>query len=135
MPQAALGVRDVVPDRGIALAIAATYVVGFRSALAGAPLRATPPPDPGVPWRDALDADRDVAAGACWHAPVDERAALIDALATRAATQHDAHLVKYTLACFDAADDDPGHAALYLAAAASLGAWWAARPNLDDPLR
>jgi hypothetical protein len=135
MPQAVLGVRDVAPDPGVALAVAATYVVGFRSALARVPLRAAVPTDPGVPWRDALDGDRPTAAAACWHAPAADRPALIEALATRASTQHDAHLVKYTLACLDAAADDPTHTPLFLAAAASLGAWWAARNNEDDPLR
>ena len=50
-------------------------------------------------------------------------------LATRAALHHDAHLVKYTLACFDAATADPGRRRLYLSAAASLSAWWAQQPG------
>ena len=41
---------------------------------------------------------------------------------------HDAHLVKYTLACLDAAADDPDQRRLYLASAAYLSAWWAAQP-------
>ena len=45
-------------------------------------------------------------------------------LATEAALHHDAHLAKYTLACFDAAANDRKTAPLFIAAAAYLGAWW-----------
>ena len=48
-------------------------------------------------------------------------------LAARAASHEDAHLAKYTLACFDAAAGNPRRRRLYLAAAAYLGAWWAGR--------
>jgi len=47
------------------------------------------------------------------------------ALASAASAHHDAHVVKYTLACLDAADADPSHGRLHLAAAASLIGWWA----------
>ena len=36
--------------------------------------------------------------------------------------------MKYTLACLDAAADDPDQRHLYLASAASLSGWWAAQP-------
>ena len=52
-------------------------------------------------------------------------------LATNAALHHDAHLVKYTLACFDAAEADPPQRRLYLAAAASLAGYWAQQPSDD----
>jgi hypothetical protein len=52
-------------------------------------------------------------------------------LATAAAVHHDAHRVKYTLACLEAAGDDPGAAPLYLAAAAHLNAWWEAHRDDD----
>ena len=42
-------------------------------------------------------------------------------LASAASRGQDAHLVKYTLACLDAADADPGAARLYLSAAAPPG--------------
>jgi hypothetical protein len=48
-------------------------------------------------------------------------------LAGNAATHHDQHLVKYTLACLDAAAWDRTFARLYLAAAASLAGYWSAR--------
>jgi hypothetical protein len=41
----------------------------------------------------------------------------------------DAHLVKYTLASFDAVAADPEMGHLYLSAAAYLGSLWAVEPN------
>ena len=52
-------------------------------------------------------------------------------LATRAAVQHDAHLVKYVVACGHAAELDPGHATRYRAAAARLCDWWDANPPAE----
>ena len=69
-----------------------------------------------------------------WHAAPDDLAAITARLATAAAVHPDAHLAKYTLACFDAAHADPPATQLFLAAAAFLGAWWAQRPLTDDPL-
>ena len=54
-------------------------------------------------------------------------------LVTHAALHGDAHLAKYTLACLDAARDDPGARRLYLAAAAHLAGWWRTR-GADDGL-
>jgi hypothetical protein len=45
-------------------------------------------------------------------------------LATEAAIRSDAHLVKYTRACFDAALQDPAHTHLFHAAAAYLCSIW-----------
>jgi len=47
-------------------------------------------------------------------------------IVTRASAHRDAHLVKYTLACIDAAHADPGAARLFQAGAASLLAYWEA---------
>jgi len=66
-----------------------------------------------------------------WNAPHSARDEIRTELATRAATHPDAHLVKYTLATFDAAAVDPDHEPLYLAAAASLSAFWAAGPATE----
>jgi hypothetical protein len=125
MPQAVLGLTGVV-DPGTALAVSATYVVGFRSALAVNPLEPVlAADDPGMPLGDAIDAGPDLAAAALWHHAEPTAAGVVGELATRAAVQHDAHLVKYTLACLDAAASDPEHARLFLSAAASLSGWWA----------
>jgi len=80
---------------------------------------------------DAIDAGRDDAASWVANAPDASLPEVRAALASRASRHHDAHLVKYTLACFDAAAVDPGNARLYLAAAASLAAYWAALPSDD----
>jgi hypothetical protein len=72
------------------------------------------------------------AAGAAWHS-TSERRELVSTLASCASVAHDAHLVKYTLACIDAASADPGAADLYLAAAAHLCGWWAVHGDPDDP--
>ena len=127
MPQAVLGLaRSGAATTRPAVAVAATFVLGFRAT------QGTVEVDPG--WSppvtgDALGAldgtPQDAAAGA-WHATNGERAAVVARLASRAAAHEDAHLAKYTLACFDAARDDPGATRLFLAAAASLGAWWRA---------
>ena len=127
MPQAVLGLaRSGAATTPPAVAVAATLVLGFRAT------QGTVEVDPG--WSppvtgDALGAldgtPQDAAAGA-WHATNGERAAVVARLASRAAAHEDAHLAKYTLACFDAARDDPGATRLFLAAAASLGAWWQA---------
>jgi len=134
LPQGALGIAHALPDPSHALAVAATYVVGFRSALANEPLDPIDFDDPGIDLRDAFDHGSKIAAAAAWHAVDDRPDEVIAQLATRAATQHDAHLVKYTLACFDAAADDPDHRRLFLSAAASLTGYWASRTNPDDPL-
>lgn len=135
MPQAVLGIAGAATAASVPLAVAATYVVGFRSALARRPLEPTfAPEDPRVHWRDALRAPAAVAAAAVWHAAPDDHAAIQGALATEASAQRDAHLVKYTLACIDAAAADPEHGRLFLSAAASLAGWWSQVFDDDDPL-
>lgn len=128
MSQAALGIAARLRDPARAIAIAATYVVGFRATLASAPLqRDYAPVDPGCAWGESFEAGSQTAAAAVWHAPVWERASIVEVLATRAAVHADAHLVKYTLACLDAASLDPMASPLYLAACAHLHGVWATR--------
>jgi len=134
MPQAVLGIAPAMRDPSAGLAIAATYVVGFRSALAREPLESRAPDDPGVALAEALTASPQVAAASAWHRSLVDAREVIAELASRAAVAHDAHHVKYVLACIDAAADDPAHRALHLAAAAALTAWWAQHPDRDDPL-
>ncbi len=124
MPQALCRLVHYSTDPQRLLAIAATHIVGFRAAFATRPLSATyDPPKPSTPWKQALDEDPDLAAQAVWHS-TDSVEQIIHELARRAATNHDTHLVKYTVACFDATVDDPDAGRLYLAAAAKLSAWW-----------
>jgi hypothetical protein len=125
MPQAVLSIASSCAHPSDALAIAATYVVGFRAALAAEALDPSwSPPAPDTDLSRALASDPDAAAGAVWHAPRATYGQIATQLATRAAVHHDAHLAKYTLACLDAAAWDASYAHLYLAAAARLHGVW-----------
>jgi hypothetical protein len=128
MPQAVLGIASACSDPSAALAVAATYVVGFRAAMSVEPLAtAYAPPDPSTDVMRALVETPTYAAAAVWHTPVSDVPRAVTALATYAATHPDAHLVKYTVACLDAAAWDRTHARVYLAAAGALAGYWAAR--------
>ncbi len=81
---------------------------------------------------EALTDSPAVAAAAAWHTA--DPARTLTSLATSASLAHDAHRVKYTLACLDAATADPMQRRLYLAAAAFLNAWWRHHPDPSDPL-
>ncbi len=132
MPQAVLETAWAATDPSRNLAVAATYVLGFRATHATAPIDervASSWDDPGCTVADAIDSDPPTARAALWHLPVDRRRAAAAELATFAATHTDAHLVKYTLACFDAATRDPDGAKLYLTAAATLAGWWSQHPD------
>ncbi|HZR80453.1 MAG TPA: hypothetical protein VFD92_05075 [Candidatus Binatia bacterium] len=135
MSQAALGIADRSSDPRAAIAIAATYVLGFRATLGRVAL--DPGWEPEPPTDDdplaALDGSPSDAAAAVWHAPAAAVPAIVAGVATRAALHHDAHLAKYAVACFDAARADRAAGRLYLAAAAFLCAWWAEQPG--DGLR
>jgi hypothetical protein len=126
MPQGVLGVAEASGDAAAAIAVAATYVLGFRATLGT--VRLDPSWQPMRPSAadaaEAFEGSPDDAAAAVWHAPDGAVPRLVAALATRAALHHDAHLVKYTVACLDAAAADAEAARLYLAAAAFLSAWW-----------
>jgi hypothetical protein len=88
----------------MAVAIAGTQMIGFRAAMGTKKL------DPSQKMPKARAED----------------------LATRASLHHDAHFVKYTLACFDAAAADPDYKGLYLAAAAYLADWWSQQPEAQE---
>ncbi len=136
MPQGVLGIAHACADPARAIAVAATFVVGFRATMGRRPLLSSPPRhQPPMPWRAALSVDPDTAAAAVWHAPDAALPHLTTALATSASMHRDAHLAKYTLACLDAMAYDPSQRRLYLAAAATLGAWWAQQgADPGDPL-
>ncbi|MFZ6005936.1 MAG: hypothetical protein ACOYXM_18600 [Actinomycetota bacterium] len=125
MPQGALAMAEACATPWHAVAIAATYVLGFRSIHGRVELDpAWHPEHLGGDPLEALRGSPAQAAAAAWHAAPELRGAIRARLAGRAAAHHDAHLVKYTLACIDAAHSDPDAEHLYLAAAAHLGAWW-----------
>jgi hypothetical protein len=126
MAQATLGVAPASTDPSRAVAVAATYVLGFRSTLGAVTLDPAWRPEPagGVDATTFLDAGPDTAASAMWHAPAHELGTYVRRLVTVAAHHEDAHLAKYTLAGLDATRDDPTAGRLYLAAAAFLAGWW-----------
>jgi hypothetical protein len=132
MPQGVTALAGAV-DPTVAVAVAATHVVGFRSAMGTGPLDlGWEPQAPALgDLVAAIETGREAAVSTAWHAPPGAFGGFVADLATNAAGHHDAHLVKYTLACLDAATSDPDNRRLYLAAAASLAAWWAA----DDRAR
>jgi len=128
LPQAVLGVAGACRSPRTAMAVAATHVVGFRAAFAREPLVASfAAPDPRIDVATALREQPDVAAAASWHAEPSTRPDVVATLVSHASVHHDAHYVKYTLACLDAAHADPDCARLYLTAAARLAGYWAAR--------
>lgn len=130
LPHAICEILPWLPDRRVASAVAATYVVAFRAGESRGPLDTD-----WIPGRtptgllEALDAGPDVAGAAWFHAPERELARALPVLIGRAAGHHDAHVVKYTLACLAAAERDRAQRSLYYAAAASLVAWWSARSD------
>lgn len=135
MPQAALAVGRSIANPQLAVDVAGTYVVGMIAALATGPIPVEVSlPDPGGVLDDALLQGRDAAAGWVCHAPAAALVGLPGELATRASARHDAHIVKYTLACLDQVAADPEAVRLYLAAAAGLLGFWGQLGEADDPM-
>jgi hypothetical protein len=125
MPQAVLGLaRTGAAEPGAAVAVAATFTLGFRATQGTVDVDVQHVPDRVDDPLGALEGGPAEAAAGAWHAATDQRAAVVARLASWAAAHEDAHLAKYTLACFDAARDDPAATRLFLAAAAHLNAWW-----------
>ncbi|HZN13588.1 MAG TPA: hypothetical protein VFB78_04920 [Acidimicrobiales bacterium] len=114
MPQAVLATAGQATDPDLAVAVAATYVLGFRATQGRVRL------DPA--WTPAPDS----AAERVWRASDDDLVPLVDEIVTYGAIHRDAHVAKYTLACLDATADDPDAGRLFLAAAANLHEWWKA---------
>jgi hypothetical protein len=121
LPQAVLVAAEHGADPDLAVAVAATYVLGFR-AIKGR-----------VRLDQAWTPGHDTFAGRVWWASDDELPTIVAGLASHAAIHPDAHLAKYTLACFDASEADPLGARLFLAAAAHLHDWWST-VSVDDPI-
>ncbi len=101
IPQAVMSLNL---DPRLAVSIAGSQVIGFRSSMGTRTL------NPELPMPE-VEAD------------------VTSRLIAEALLHHDAHLVKYTLACLDAATSDPGMSDLYVAAAVHLLEWWEAQDN------
>lgn len=135
MPLAVTAVAPSLPDPSLGLAVAATHVLGFRTALGSAPLpelRQRPRPGPAE-HLDLCD-EPAVAAATVLAADPDAVGPMVRDIVDLAAIHPDAHLAKYVVACLEAARFDPAAARQHLAAAAHLAAWWSARPVTGDPL-
>ncbi len=128
IPQAAWALTRFLPARTFARQAAhsaTTWVIGHRATLGNGNLNLQLQfPEPAWELSEALAHSPAAAAAAAWHASPDERPAIVRTLATEAAIQNDAHLVKYTFACLEAATQDPSHAHLFHAAAAYLCSLW-----------
>ena len=101
MPQGVMSLAGGGVRPRTALAVAATFLVGFRAAHGT------------VEMPDVLE-------------PEPRSGVSVEELATAAALHEDAHLVKYTLACLHAMAEDPSFRTLHHAAAVRLVDHWAA---------
>ena len=112
MAQGTLSMAHLTSDPGRAIAVAATFVLGFRATLGRVRLDPAWHPSPDHP------------SARIWNASESEFAGLMTQVLTAGATHHDAHLAKYVLACHQASLDDPEAARLFAAAGAYLVHWW-----------
>jgi hypothetical protein len=128
IPQGILGCAPFARDPQRAFACAATHTLATRAKLSDVSIDLDWKPNETSRTIDELPSANpsDAAAIAYWQTSHDSHA-VKTRLADYAATHRDAHLVKYTLACFDAANDFPEDSALFRASAAYLGAWWRMR--------
>ena len=135
-PQAAWALARSSSDQALrrqAARSAITWVVGFRSTLGQTQLDTRlVPKRVDISLREALTQDPEIAASVAWHADSKERHQMAAILATEASIGTDAHLCKYTLACFDASRLDAEAAPLYYAAAAYLCALWCGEESRSD---
>lgn len=128
IPQAAWALGRIYSDpssRRQAAQTAATWVIALRAAYGDGDLDTDPEIRPvEMDITEALYDSPEAAASTAWHAEPEERPRLVRVLATEAALRIDAHLVKNTRACLDAARMHPEQAHLYHAAAAYLCSIW-----------
>ncbi|HEY1278048.1 MAG TPA: hypothetical protein VGF22_00150, partial [Acidimicrobiales bacterium] len=130
LPHAIFEIMPWLVDRHRAAAVAATYVVGFRAAEGARLVDPDWVPEPtSTSLIDALEAEPAVAASSWYHASDAALEHAVPELIGRAAVHEDAHVAKYTLACLATAERDRARRPLYLAAAASLAAWWSQRQD------
>ena len=133
LAQAPLLIASSCSDPGQAAFVSLAYLAAHWAGLgAGAVENWFSPRAVEASVDEALTDSPAVAAAAAWHTA--DPARTLTSLATSASLAHDAHRVKYTLACLDAAAADPVQRRLYLAAAAYLNVWWRHHPDPSDPL-
>lgn len=133
LAQAPLMMAAAGVDHSAATYISAAYLAAHWATLGHRTIDLNFVPDRlSVDLVDALDTGPDAAAAAAWHTTDPSEVAAT--LATVASANHDAHRVKYTLACLDAAATDRAATRLYLASAAYLNAHWHTTPDETDPM-
>lgn len=131
LAQAPLLMADGGADVGVASFVAAAYLAAHWACHGRGRLDLDHVPAPvELSVEDALAAGPQAAAAVAWHHPSPE--VVVRVLASDASVHHDAHRVKYTLACLDAAALDPPAARLHLAAA-HLASWWQHAGDPTDP--
>ena len=122
LPQGLLRNQDASSNHHALIAVAATHVLANRAIHGRVAINVDAPQTTSQ--KNLANTDPVSAASIAFHAPLGARKEIMTELATYASTHEDAHLVKYTLACFEAAANDPDAAPLFIAAATYLGAWW-----------
>ena len=139
LPHAAWALTRFLPGRSFAAEAAhtaATWVMAIRASHGNGNLNPFPEFEPvDMDLTVAVARSPRAAASAAWFAMPDERPRIERILAGEAAIRNDAHLVKYTWACLDAAAMDAAHAPLYHAAAAFLCSIWCMEQPRDTVIR
>jgi hypothetical protein len=128
MPQAAWMLTQFVPEPEFAAQAAhvgAAWVIGLRYCYGNGALELRPNFEaPSSDLASALPESPRAAAATAWAADAEQRPRVVRTLATESAIRSDAHLVKYVLACLDAAEQSPADERLFHAAAAYLCSVW-----------
>src|ERR1039457_2031851 len=139
LPHAAWVLTRFLPGRSFAAEAAhtaATWVMAIRASHGNGNLQPMPELEHvEMDLTEALVHSPRAAASVAWFARQDERPRIERTIATEAAIRNDAHLVKYTWACLDAAAQDPTHAPLFHAAAAYLCSIWCIEQPKDGVVR
>jgi len=139
LPHAAWALTRCLPGRSFAAEAAHTaaiWVMAIRASHGNGDLKPLPELEHvEMDLTEALVHSPRAAASVAWFARPDQRPQIEQTLASEAAIRNDAHLVKYTWACLDAAVQDPTHAPLLHAAAAYLCSIWCIEQPKDGLVR
>lgn len=138
LPHAAWMLTRFLPGRSFAAEAAhtaATWVMAIRASHGNGNLKPLPELEHvDMDLTEALLHSPRAAASVAWFARQDERRKVGQVIATEAAIRNNAHLVKYTWSCLDAAARDSAHAPLFHAAAAYLCSIWCIEQPKDGLL-
>ena len=111
LPHASWALTRFLPGRSFAVEAAhtaATWLMTIRASHGNGNLKPSPELERvEIDLTEALVHSPRAAASVAWFARQDERSRIGETIATEAAIRNDAHLVRYTWACLDAASQDP----------------------------